>query len=253
LGHRRSLIVRVGIIPNEPQDRFSDTEFAEGFAWAFNGRFIVVTWFGGYGIGANVWRDADVVIVCNDYYLPQRVVKATLQGLKGQKATEGLVAEVDKRWSEELDYLRDGHILRWMKQMALRGKSREMDEHGVCGHQKLVMTGDLIRLLGHRPTVFPGAKVTAEGSDHGQWLDTMVCLLLSPELPHEVSTKIIGEKLGVHWGNISGNLMRHKLFHEAIEGAGWRYHRGSGRRPGCFRRTSPSVDHPGQDTPAAEL
>ncbi len=32
-----------------------DTEFTDGFAWSLNERQIVVTWFGGYGIGSNVW------------------------------------------------------------------------------------------------------------------------------------------------------------------------------------------------------
>jgi hypothetical protein len=112
-----------------------------------------------------------------------------------------LLADPDKVWGEELESLRDGHILRWMKQIALRGKAREMDENGVCGHQKLVITGDLVRMLSHRPRVFPGAKITPVESDHGQWLDKLVCQLLSPELPHEVSTKVIGEKLGVRLGD----------------------------------------------------
>ena len=215
-----------------------DSEFTDGFLWDLGGRQVVVTWFGGYGIGANVWRDADVVIICDDFHLPRRVIKATLQGLRDHKATQGLLADPDKPWSEELESLRDGHILRWMKQMGLRGKAREMDENGVCGHQKLVITGDLVRMLGHRPKVFPGAKITPEHTDHGQWLDKLVCLLLSSELPDEISTKVIGEKLGVRWGDISGHLTTHKLFHEAIEGAGWTHYRGAGRRPGCFRRLS---------------
>jgi hypothetical protein len=50
--------------------------------------------------------------------------EATLQGLKGHKATEGFLAETPEGWNDELECLMDGHILRWMKQMALRGKAR---------------------------------------------------------------------------------------------------------------------------------
>src|SRR5262249_54077829 len=159
-------------------------EFTEDRAWSLDGRLVAVTWFGGYGIGANLWREADVVIVCDDYYLPQRVVKATLQGLRGHKVTEGPLADADNQWSAELRYLHDGHILRWTKQMALRGKAREVDEHGICGHQKLVITGDLLRVLGHRPNVFPGAKITAtlDTSSQGHWLHKLVSLLLAPGL-----------------------------------------------------------------------
>src|SRR5262249_32186301 len=145
-----------------PNGNTTDTEFTEGFAWSLDGRQVVVTWFGGYGIGANVWREADVVIICDDFHLPQRTIQATLQGLRGHKATEGFLADPMSTWSDELDNLRDGHILRWLKQMALRGKAREMDGGGICGPQKLVMTGDLIRLLAHRPMVFPRANIKSE-------------------------------------------------------------------------------------------
>jgi hypothetical protein len=223
-----------------PKDN-SENEFTDERAWSLDGRLVAVTWFGGYGIGANLWRDADVVIVCDDYYLPQRVVRATLQGLSDHKATEGLPTNLDESsWSKELAYLHDGHILRWMKQMALRGKGRVMDEQGVCGQQKLVITGDLLRMLRHRPKVFPGAKIRTEHSAGGKLMDRLVSVLLSPGLPQEVSTKVIGNKLGVAWGN--SNLTRQKCFQEIVESAGWSYHAGKGRRPGCFKRRQGAED-----------
>jgi hypothetical protein len=213
------------------------TEFREGFAWSLDGRQVVLTWFGGYGIGANVWRDADVVIVCDDFYLPQRTIKATQQGLRGHKATEGLLAETPEGWTDELKCLMDGHILRWMKQMALRGKARKMDENGICGEQRLVITGDLIRLLAHRPKVFPGAKIRSEQPlDRGQHIDRLVAVLLSSDQLDEISTSVVGDKLGVEWGHISGNLKKHKSYDAVLESIGWSYHRGSGSRAGCFRR-----------------
>jgi hypothetical protein len=221
-----------------PEGINADTEFRQGFAWCLDGRQVVVTWFGGYGIGANVWRDADVVFVCDDFYLPQRAIKAALQGLKGHKATEGFLADPNATWSDELEYLRDGHILRWMKQMALRGKARKMDEEGICGPQKLVITGDLVRLLAHKPKVFPGAKIRSEQrlDQEAHWLGQLIALLLSLEQHDEVSTKIIGDKLGVEWGNISGNFKKHKSYDAVLESIGWSYHRGFGSRAGCFRR-----------------
>jgi hypothetical protein len=223
--------------PEGNQGIISDTEFTDERAWSFEGRMVAVTWFGGIGIGANLWRDADVVIVCDDYYLPQRVVRATLQGLKEHKATEGLLADHETTWSDELTYWQDGHIVRWMKQMALRGKARDMDENGVCGEQKLVITGDLLRLLRHRPKVFPGAKITTEQNADTKLMDRLVSLLLSSDLPEEVSTKVIGKKLGVEWGN--SNLPRRRHFKEIVESTGWSYQGGKGRTPGCFRRLKP--------------
>lgn len=223
-------------VPEEPVGPLGATEFREGFSWSLEGREVVLTWFGGHGIGANVWRDADVVIVCDDFYLPQRTLKATLQGLKGHKATEGLLAEAPESWSDELQGLMDGHILRWMKQMALRGKAREMDENGICGEQRLVVTGDLVRLLAHRPQVFPGAKIKIEHSNYDQFLDRLIAFLLSNE-DDEVSTKTIEDKLERPWSDVSGNLKKHKGFEMALETIGWTYCRGRGQRRGCFRRT----------------
>ena len=221
-----------------PNGNTADTEFTEGFAWLLDGRQIVVTWFGGYGIGANVWREADVVIICDDFHLPQRTIKATLQGLRGHKATEGFLADTKNTWNDELEHLRDGHILRWMKQMALRGKAREMDGEGICGPQKLVITGDLIRLLAHRPKVFPRANIKSEQrlDQGGHWLEKLTALLLSLEQHDEVSTTVIGDRLGVEWGDVSSNLKKQKSYDAVLESIGWSYHRGLGSRAGCFRR-----------------
>jgi hypothetical protein len=217
-----------------------DTEFTKGFAWPFEGRQVVVTWFGGYGIGANVWRDADVVIVCDDFHLPNRTIRATLLGLKERKASKGLRGASEEEWNDELEYLRDGHILRWMKQMALRGKSRDMDESGVCGAQRLVITGDLIRLLAHRPKVFPGAKPKSERPiAYGQRLDRLVAILMSFDDVAEVSTKEIEEKLNVRWSDVSTNLKKQKGYQEVLEAIGWSYERGRGPKRSCFRRTDP--------------
>ena len=113
----------------------------------------------------------------------------------------------------------------------------EMDENGICGEQRLVITGDLIRLLAHRPKVFPGAKIRSEQPlDRGQHIDRLVAVLLSSDQLDEISTSVVGDKLGVEWGHISGNLKKHKSYDAVLESIGWSYHRGSGSRAGCFRR-----------------
>jgi hypothetical protein len=116
--------------------------------------------------------------------------------------------------------------------------------------------GDLLRLLRHRPTVFPEAKITLE-QIAGTKLNRLVGLLLSPDLPDKVSTKEIGEKLGVDWGN--SNLPRLRHFQEIVESAGWKYHTGKGRRRGSFSRLKPvgelhsQVEVHSQQTSAVDL
>jgi hypothetical protein len=104
--------------------------------------------------------------------------------------------------------------------------------------EKLVITGDVIRLLAHKPEVFPGANIKSEQrlDQGGHWLEKLIALLLSLEQEQEISTKVIGDRLGVEWGDISGNLKKHKSYDAVLESIGWSYHRGFGSRAGCFRR-----------------
>jgi hypothetical protein len=62
-----------------------------------------------------------------------------------------------------------GHLLRWLKQLALRGRSRQFDSAGCSGAQKLVVTGDKLLFVEHGErllTIFP---VPPSGSA-GPWL-----------------------------------------------------------------------------------
>jgi hypothetical protein len=206
--------------------------FANGttkeFAWELEGRHLAVTWWGGYGIGANDWRDAHVVLLFDDFHLPGHTLIATLQGLKGHTATQGALASLAYTHDRhpDVEALRDGHILRWLKQMALRGRARELDHNGVCGEQKLVVTGDLIRLIEHFDRLFPGAKLICEEGLEGHDEPRLMKLartLMTPNLPDRVSTKEIGALMNLEWRDVSGDLTRHPSWHKVLAGLQWRY------------------------------
>jgi len=72
---------------------FANGEITD-FVWNLDDRRVAVAWWGGYGIGANDWVEADVVLLFDDYHLPRHALIATLQGLKDHKATEGALAEL---------------------------------------------------------------------------------------------------------------------------------------------------------------
>jgi hypothetical protein len=119
------------------------------FSWDFEGRLLSLTYWGGYGIGANHWTEADVVLLFDGHHLPQHANIAVAQGVKRATATEPPLASMTSPGSrsDDIRQIREGHLLRWIKQMALRGRSREFDESGVCGTQKLVVTADLTLLM----------------------------------------------------------------------------------------------------------
>ena len=114
--------------------------------------------------------------------------------------------------------------------MALRGKSREFDEEGVCGAQKLVLTGDLTLLMGNLQRVFPGAHVRSEDGpvkpERHEKLTKLARLLryLSiASLPSRVDTEQIGDHFGRPWRAFSADLTRNKNFATLLANARWRY------------------------------
>jgi hypothetical protein len=125
--------------------------------------------------------------------------------------------------------------------MALRGKSREFDEEGVCGAQKLVLTGDLTLLMGNLQRVFPGAHVRSEDGPvkperHKKLtsLHRLLRYLSIPGLPSRVGTEQIGDHFGRPWREFSGDLTRRKDFDRLLANAGWRYVRKLGVRRGML-------------------
>jgi hypothetical protein len=145
---------------------FSDPEsFVTNYGWDVDGRRLAVTYWGGHGIGANDWRDAEYVFLFGEHFLPRRTLIATVQGLQMAKASEGILASLGtaNARSPELGLIERGHLLRLMKQMAVRGRARRFDRHGMCGKQVLVLTCDLERLIVHADELFPGATVSKWG------------------------------------------------------------------------------------------
>ena len=244
-GHKALLVCKRDIVEAKPEiEGWSAnvkpflTEKDRKFSWDFEDRSLSLTWWGGYGIGANHWKEADVVLLFDDHHLPQHTNIAVAQGVKRASATDPpLVAmTATNSRSEEVRQIRDGHLLRWTKQMALRSRSREFDESGICGTQKLVVTGDLQR-------VFPGAKVRSEDGpvkpERHEKLTKLARLLryLSiASLPSRVDTEQIGDHFGRPWRAFSADLTRNKNFATLLANARWRYVAKQGAGGAYFER-----------------
>jgi hypothetical protein len=99
------------------------------------------------------------------------------------------------------------------------------DGHGVCGHQKLVVTGDYERLLLHKEVLFPCAKLSAvrdPNHDLSRYTHRrgLLELLSEPGLTEQLSTKQVGERLGVVWGDISGKVINDET-RTMLKALGW--------------------------------
>jgi hypothetical protein len=228
------------VIPNWPDrdKRFENKEsYTIRYGWELEGRHLSVTNWGA-GIESNAWKDADVVFLFDEFFVPKRSIIATAQGLLGLNAMQGPLKELKGYNSRYpvVDQLWEGHLLRWQRQMCLRGKGRDFDARGVCGKQKLVTSADPKRLLANLDKLFPGAKVECldRGKRSGTQAQALLALLGRPGLPSTLSTKWISEQLGTPWRQITQHLSDD--IWRAIENLGWRYVSRKGRAGSIFER-----------------
>jgi hypothetical protein len=212
-------------------------------AWDIGGRKLCTIWWG-TGIGDNTWKDADVVFLFGEFWIPRRAQIAEVQGLRDHKVYQGDLGTMKTLNSKAtgVDALREGHLLRWNKQMGLRGKGRNYGPDGYCDHQKIVFTGDLRRLLAHVDQLYPGAKFETLQSDQGKPTQAYAFLgLMSRQgLPPILPQSWISQQLGRPWREISKHVMKNEEVVQAITNLGWTYCPGKGRRGSTFERTAES-------------
>jgi hypothetical protein len=233
----------------KPKGLQVDHEERKAFPWNYQGRLLGLTWWGGYGIGANDWQDADVVLLFDEYHLPGHTNIAVTQGLRSRKATHSPLSDMaDTRTKvDEVEEVRVGHLLRWIKQMALRGKARRFDQAGQCGAQKLVLAGDGLLLTEHGARLFPGARITFADTQRGTHLERLVALLRDAPLPQIVKAAEVGKMLGVVWRDVSTGIVGHGRFKPLIASLSWEYVRVKGQRGCSFVRceaASPAHEMP---------
>ena len=226
-------------VPNWPQgdERYEEPErYTEDYGWDVDGRHLsVANW--GAGIGSNTWQDAHVVFLFDAFFRPRRVTIATTQGLKRAKNTQGPLASMRAQNGRhaEVDAIWEGHLLRWAKQLALRGNARRFDGQGVCGVQKLVFAADRTRLLANFDRLFPGARievVSANTDTKQTYADKLIEVLSRPDLPDTVSTKWIGQQMKKPWRDASKHVMGLDHVKRSIAALGWTYKPGRGRGAG---------------------
>jgi hypothetical protein len=233
-----------GPFPKNPAAALSPDD--PPYGWDVDGRKVGVTYWGGPGLGSNAWKDADVVFLFDDHYLPRRAAIASTQGHLMAPTSEGVLAAMStlNTKSTQVECISVGHILRWVRQMALRGRGRVFDQHGVCGKQKVVITGgngSLERLVLHKDQLFPGAELVIS-RDHDlsaySRREALLVILSDPKLPDELPASRIGELMATDWGDVSSQVMRGDT-EQMLRALGWAYVRGKGRSGSWFRRVSP--------------
>jgi hypothetical protein len=232
-----------------PQWPDGDTRFkspkiyTEEYGWGLDGRKLCATHWG-TGVGRNIWKDADVVLLFDEFILPRRISVATTQGYRGHKVHEGDLGRMKSLNSkaEGVDLIADGHVLRWTKQLALRGRARFYDANGVCGKQRLVIGSDVKRFMVNARRLFPGAKIKTVGdySDNGPWKSRILGVLSNSKAP-TVTTRALSRIIKRPWREVSRNVVTPD-FESVITGLGWRYVSKKGRGGSRFERIGAHED-----------
>lgn len=127
----------------------------------------------GAGVGLNKFKNKTHVFLFGDFYKPRFATISHTHGWSQEPVTEeGLRLAEGKRKAGEIfvpqgDYLRshEGHLLRWTKQLAMRGTARQVDGEGKCLPMKLFTTMDLERLIPNIERLFPGANNPVSAND----------------------------------------------------------------------------------------
>ncbi|MGY3235645.1 hypothetical protein ACVWZ4_003815 [Bradyrhizobium sp. USDA 4472] len=199
----------------------------------------------GVGIGSNRWKDATAVFLFGEFHKPRRTMVAAGLGWREQQATESSLAPYQcwNRKDGPLLTLQEGDLCRWLKQMAMRGNARKIDADGVCGAQRLYVTGEFDRLIRHKDRMFPGATVIMD--EPGLRLqrggtEALVALLYGTQADI-ITVPEVKEATGVDLQHNRMRFFAKPAVKEAIKQGHWDFMPGAGRgRVGCFIRT-PSV------------
>ena len=238
----KKALVDDGLFPKDSAPEGNTGEPSDpSFPWNFEGRHLAVTWWGGHGIGANDWKEAEFVFQFGEHVLPHRTLFALVQGLRMDKATKGMLSTTRSANStpRQVTLAGEGHLLRFMKQMGMRGRARSFDHHGVCGKQVLVLTCAFDRLLIHADQLFPGATLSKWGrtQDHFESLrqsEMLLEILTDPNVLDRISGNDIAQRMGVErWGSVSTNAMTANV-RGALPNLGWTYEAQRGPRGGSW-------------------
>lgn len=120
----------------------------------------------GAGVGLNTFRHKTHVFLFGDFYMPRAATIAQTHGWSQQpldSQTLGLATGRRKAGDVfvpqgEYRKIHEGQLLRWTKQLAMRGTARQVDESGRCFPMHLFTTMDLCHLLPNLDRLFPMAR-----------------------------------------------------------------------------------------------
>lgn len=235
-------VVHRGLLNHEylPSDH---REFAHAFDLCER-QVCFIHW--GSGIGSNRWKDATTVFLFGEFHIPKRALVGTSLGLLEQQATADALTpfQSPNPKGKAISLVREGHLCRWMKQLAMRGNARNIDAQGNCGEQRLYVTGEFDRIIQYKEQVFPGARLTAthkpnQGRHRG--VMALVFLLYTTDAT-QITAPEVQQLTGASFQKNKGRYLSDAVVMAAMRDTGFIFVAGGGRgKQGRFVRALPRL------------
>jgi hypothetical protein len=231
-------------VPTWPKgdERFKDANnYTKGYQWDLEGRKLSAIHYG-TGIGDNFWNDASVVFLFDEHILPKSAAVSQAQALTAQRVDQGDLGAMKTLRSKPAGVrtIADGHRLRQLYQLILRGNARNYDAHGVCGKQRAVIACDPKLFMSSAARMFPGANIRIERAPSGTaTVQTQILDFLSNTTQNIVTQKEIRDLVGKEWRAIA-HYVKRSGFLSSIASLGWKYENRKGRLGSYFKRLLPN-------------
>jgi transposase len=143
----------------------------------------------GAGIGSNSYRDCETVFTFSEFHPPRSVYLARcLAANQSPVSADDVRAGNGSSLVGAAKEAMEAHRLRWIKQLAARGKIREVDDEGYAAPMRLFTTMDRGLLLKAMPKLFPHAP-PPRGYDADWFRETLVDKGTTPCIPGRKSRK----------------------------------------------------------------
>jgi hypothetical protein len=138
--------------------------------------------------------------------------------------------------------IKNGDLLRWSKQLAMRGAARNFDDQGVCGKMKLVAIGDLDLWMQSHGLMFPGAtfdmsKATQAKAKAAGGAQAVAAFVLT-HVGDSFTSKEVCAATGVRSTGLA-RCLRSPTVRAAMASTGTVYVQGKGRAPSRFAPAQP--------------
>jgi hypothetical protein len=115
--------------------------------------------------------------------------------------------------------------------MAIRGNARNIDQHGVCGLQRLYVTGDYDRLIRHKDRMFPGAIVSLNEPEkrlQRGGTEALIALLYQSQ-EDSIATSEVREATGIDLQKNKARYLSRVEVREAMAQTSFEFVSGGGR------------------------